>query len=193
MKLGYARVSTLGQSLETQLDKLNAAGCDKVYQEKKSGKSREGREELNRLLDDGLRAGDSLVCTKLDRLARSVLDLCQIAKTVEAKGASLEVLDDSIDTGNPYGKLFFHLMASIGEFERSLILARTEEGRQKAKLNGVTFGRTPKLTDYQVTQLRKDFADWTGSKAALASHYGISMASLYRLAKAPEESPEGEA
>lgn len=183
MKIGYARVSTLGQSLEVQLEKLGAAGCEKVYQEKKSGKSRDGREELNRLLTDGLRSGDYLVCTKLDRLARSVMDLCQISKQVEDLGASLVVLDDNIDTSTPHGRLFFHLLASIGEFERSLILARTEEGRQKALAGGVKFGRKAILNDFQKTKLREDFKNWQGRKEELASHYGISVASLYRLAK----------
>jgi DNA invertase Pin-like site-specific DNA recombinase len=187
MKLGYARVSTVGQSLEVQLDKLSAAGCEKVYQEKKSGKSRDGRDELKRLLDDVLREGDCLVCTKLDRLARSVLDLCQIAKQIEAKGASLCILDESIDTSTNGGRLYFHMLAAIGEFERSLILARTEEGRQKALASGVKFGRKEKLNDFQKAKLRQDFASWTGSKEELAGHYGISVPTLYRLAKAPED------
>lgn len=190
MKLGYARVSTLGQSLEVQREKLGAFGCDRIYEEKKSGKTREGREELNKLLDEGLRSGDSLVCTKLDRLARSVLDLCQIAKAVENIGASLVVLDDNIDTGNPHGKLFFHLLASIGEFERALILSRTEEGRQKAKqLQAETgkriFGPKDKLTPYQIEKLREEFKNYKGPKRELAEGYGVSLATLYRLAKAP--------
>jgi DNA invertase Pin-like site-specific DNA recombinase len=192
MKLGYARVSTVGQSLETQLDRLTAAGCEKVYQEKKSGKSREGREELKRLLEDVIREGDSLVCTKLDRLARSVADLCQITKQIEARGAGLVVLDDNIDTSTAHGRLFFHLLASIGEFERSLILARTEEGRQKALAQQAVpgakriFGRKSKLNEFQISKLKKDFATWKGSKGELAAHYGISVPSLYRLVNGPK-------
>lgn len=189
MKLGYARVSTVGQSLEVQLDKLKAAGCEKVFQEKKSGKSREGRDELKRLLEEGLRKGDSLVCTKLDRLARSVADLCSITKQIEDKGASLVVLDGSIDTSTPHGRLFFHLMASIGEFERTLILARTEEGRQKALAGGVKFGRKRTLSDFQLGKLKEDFAKWKGSKAELAAHYEISVPSLYRLVKEEAQAP----
>lgn len=192
MKLGYARVSTLGQSLETQREKLEGYGCSRIYEEKKSGKTREGREELNKLLD-GIRPGDSLVCTKLDRLARSVLDLCQIAKAVESIGASLVVLDDNIDTSTPQGKLFFHLLASIGEFERALILSRTDEGRREAlkkqKDTGKRiFGPPDKLTSYQIEQLRKEFKDFKGPKRELAAGYGISLATLYRLAKEPEAS-----
>lgn len=190
MKLGYARVSTLGQSLEVQREKLGAFGCDRIYEEKKSGKTREGREELNKLLDEGLRSGDSLVCTKLDRLARSVLDLCQIAKAVENIGASLVVLDDNIDTSTPHGRLFFHILASVGEFERSLTLARTEEGRQKAKRKQAEtgkriFGPKDKLNSFQIEQLRKQFNDFKGPKRELAAAYQISLATLYRLAKAP--------
>ena len=189
MKLGYARVSTLGQSLEVQLDKLKAEGCERIFQEKKSGKSREGRDELRRLLDDTLRDGDTLVCTKLDRLARSVYDLCQISEQVKAKGASLIILDDNIETVTPHGRLFFNLLASIGEFERSLILARTEEGRQKALAGGVKFGRKGLLNDFQKAKLKEDFAKWTGSREELAKHYNISVPTMYRLVKEEGEQP----
>jgi len=183
MKLGYARVSTLGQSLEVQQDKLNASGCERIFQEKKSGKTTDDRDELKKLLDGVLRAGDTLVVTKLDRLGRSVLDLCNITKQIEALGATLVVLGDNIDTSTPHGRLFFHILASIGEFERSVILQRTEEGRLKAKAEGVKFGPKDKLTDLQKTLLRQEFKTWTGSKKELADRYGISVPSLYRIAK----------
>lgn len=183
MKIGYARVSTFGQSLDVQLEKLKAAGCEgKPYQEKASGKSREGREELNRLLDGGIREGDCLVVTKLDRLARSVIDLCQIAKQLETLGASLVVLDDNIDTTTPQGKLYFHMISAIGEFERSLILARTNEGREAYKAKGGKFGPKSKLSPELLADLKKEFRTFDGSKADLAKKYKISVASLYRLA-----------
>lgn len=191
MKIGYARVSTLGQSLDVQLEKLQKAGCEKVYQEKASGKSREGRGELNKLLESVIREGDCLIVAKLDRLARSVLDLSQIAKQLESLGASLVVLDDNIDTSTPQGRLYFHLIAAIGEFERHLILQRTEEGRQKAKAKQEAsgkriFGRKDKLSDFQKKKLKEDFDSWDGVKADLAKHYGISTASMYRIVKEME-------
>lgn len=191
MKIGYARVSTLGQSLDVQLEKLQKAGCEKVYQEKASGKSREGRGELNKLLESVIREGDCLIVAKLDRLARSVLDLSQIAKQLESLGASLVVLDDNIDTSTPQGRLYFHLISAIGEFERHLILQRTEEGRQKAKAKQEAtgkriFGRKDKLSDFQKKKLKEDFDSWDGVKADLAKHYGISTASMYRIVREME-------
>lgn len=190
MKLGYARVSTVGQSLEVQLGKLEAAGCERIFQEKKSGKSREGREELNKLLNEVLRPGDYLVCTKLDRLARSVLDLCQIAKQVEEQKASLIVLDDNIDTSTPQGRFFFHLIGAVGEFERSLILARTQEGRDKYKADGGKFGPKEKLTEAQKVRLLDEFATWKGPKADLAALYRISVPTLYRIAGKAKDEPQ---
>jgi len=181
MKIGYARVSSTGQSLEVQLDALREAGCRKVYSEKKSGKSRDKRGQL-RIALDYIRDGDVLVVSKLDRLARSVLDLNQIAQELQSKGAGLIVLGQSIDTTSNTGRLLFNILGSIAEFERDLINERTAEGRAKAMARGVRFGRPEKLTDEQTKALREEFASWHGSKADLAERYGISRASLYRIA-----------
>ena len=104
--IGYARVSSIGQSLEVQLDKLK--DCDKVFQEKRSGKQTDNRPELLKALEY-VRKGDSLVISRLDRMARSVLDLAKIAERLKKKGVALKVLDQSIDTSTSEGKLMFHL------------------------------------------------------------------------------------
>ena len=184
MKVGYARVSTTGQSLESQLETLKAFGCEEIFQEKQSGKQADSREQLNALIKF-VRAGDILVCTKLDRLARSVNDLGNIAKTLESKGVDLIVTDQSgIDTSNPLGKLLFNILGSIAEFERDLILERTNEGRIKAKNAGVQFGRKPKLDDNKLRSAINDYKQGLSSASEIAKKYGISRASLYRLMNA---------
>ncbi|WP_018624228.1 recombinase family protein [Kangiella aquimarina] len=180
MKIGYSRVSTQGQDLKTQINKLTDYGCNKVFSEKISGKSTEQRKELQKALEF-VREGDSLVVTRLDRLARSVVDLGQIAELLQSKGVNLVVTDQSIDTTSASGKLMFYMISAFAEFERDLINERCAEGREKALANGVKFGRKSKLTPKQVDTLKSEFSSWEGSKTDLAEKYGISRASLYRL------------
>lgn len=181
MKIGYARVSTLGQSLENQLESLAKEGCDKIFQEKASGKSADNREQLQLALDF-VRAGDVLIITKLDRLARSMIDLGAISKTLKDKGVGLKALDQpEIDTTSAIGELLFNILGSVASFERSLINERTAEGRAKAKSKGVKFGAKAKLSVSQLVNLKNEFASWEGNKTELADKYGISRASLYRL------------
>lgn len=180
MKIGYARVSTTSQDLTNQKEKLTDFGCEKVFSEKISGKNASNREILQQVLDF-VRDGDSLVITKLDRLARSVVDLGNIANTLSTKGVDLIVLEQDIDTSSASGKLMFHMIAAFAEFERDLINERCSEGREKAKEKGVKFGRKPSLKKTQVEDLKNEFENWNGSKKALAEKYGISRASLYRL------------
>jgi DNA invertase Pin-like site-specific DNA recombinase len=181
MKIGYARVSTTGQSYDIQEQKLREAGCERVMTDKRSGKTTEGRDGLQDVLEF-IRDGDTLVVTKLDRLARSVSDITKIVEKLEAKGADLVVLDNSgIDTTTPQGKLIFHILAAVGELERSLITERTAEGREKAMREGVKFGRKEVLTPAQLVQLRTDAESFSGSKADLGRKYGISRATVYRL------------
>jgi DNA invertase Pin-like site-specific DNA recombinase len=181
MKIGYARVSTIGQSYDIQEQKLREAGCERIMTDKRSGKTTEGRDGLQDVLDF-IRDGDTLVVTKLDRLARSVSDVTKIVEKLEAKGADLVVLDNSgIDTTTPQGKLIFHILAAVGELERSLITERTAEGRQKAMREGVKFGRKEALTAAQLDQLRTEAESFIGSKAELGKKYGISRATVYRL------------
>lgn len=186
MKIGYARVSTTGQDYETQLAKLKAEGCEKIFSEKQSGKSADNREQLQQALDF-CREGDVLVVTKLDRLARSMGDLWVIVRKLEEKGCAFKVLDQSgMDTSNATGKLLFNILGSIAEFERDLINARTEEGRKAAKAKGVKFGRKAKLSDAQVKAIQGDVRAGEMSMQAIADKYGIARNSVYRLAGAKE-------
>lgn len=176
--VGYARVSTVGQSLDVQLDKLNQRGCEKIYSDKKSGTTAD-RPELKQCLDY-VRDGDKLVITKLDRLARSTLHLTQIAEQLRNKGVELEVLDQQIDTSSPTGKLLFNMLASIAEFETEIRKERQLEGIAKAKSKGTKFGAKAKLSDAEIQQLKIDKADKV-PVPQLIKKYGISKASIYRL------------
>jgi len=187
MKVGYARVSTTGQSYEIQEQKLREAGCERVMAEKQSGKAVDSRKELQKMLEF-VREGDTVMVTKLDRLARSVSDAVKIVEALEAKGVDFVVLDNaSIDTRTPQGKMVFHILAAVGEMERSLINERTAEGRQKAMQEGVKFGRKEALTDAEVRKLREEAKTFNGSKAELGKKYGISRATVYRLLEEPQD------
>jgi DNA invertase Pin-like site-specific DNA recombinase len=187
MKIGYARVSTTGQSFEIQEQKLRAAGCEKIMAEKQSGKTTDNRKALQDLIEFA-RAGDTVMVTKLDRLARSVSDAVKIVEALEAKLVDFVVLDNaSIDTRTPHGKMVFHVLAAVGEMERSLINERTAEGREKAMAEGVRFGRKEALSSAEVRKLRKEAKTFTGSKADLGRRYGISRATVYRLLEEPQE------
>src|SRR5436305_10876242 len=145
---GYARVSTDGQSLASQDAKLHAAGCAKVYAEKISG-ARSDRPELAKLLKR-LERGDVLMVTRLDRLARSSRDLLNILDAIGKAGAAFKSLGDTwADTTTPHGRLMVTVLGGLAEFERELILARTGDGRARAKAKGVKFGRPRKLTPHQ--------------------------------------------
>jgi len=140
MKLGYARVSTSEQNLERQIDRLSAAGCEMLFEEKISGAARH-RPEFEKLLGQ-LRRDDVLVVTRLDRLARSTAELLRIAEKIGNKHAHLQSLDEPwADTGSPAGKMIMTVFGGIAEFERSLILSRTHDGRIATKRRGVAFGR----------------------------------------------------
>lgn len=179
MKIGYARVSSVGQSLDAQLERLAAVGCEKVFQEKRSGGTTHKRQAVNEALEF-CREGDVLVVTKLDRLARSMFDLQSIVATLERKKVDLVVLDQQIDTTTPTGRLTFHLLGAVAEFERELINERRNEGMERAKANGVRFGRKSKLTDAEVEALRE--ADRAGeSPGAIMKRFGVSKATFYRL------------
>ncbi len=177
-KVGYARVSTVGQSLDVQLEKL--ASCERVYQEKRSGTTVE-RPELKACLDF-LREGDVLVITKLDRLARSTIHLNQIREKLDQDGVDLVVLDQGIDTTTPTGRLMFNMLGAIAEFETDLRKERQMEGIESAKAKGVEFGRKAKLTDDQIAELRCKREDGVLIRE-LMKEYSLSKASVYRLLK----------
>ena len=174
--IGYARVSSTGQNLEVQLDKLS--GCNRVFEEKASGTTH-NRPVLQECLRY-LREGDALVITKLDRLARSTLHLTQIAHDLEERGVDLKVLDQAIDTSTPTGKLLFNVLASISEFETAIRGERQAEGIKKALSKGVKFGAKAKLSEEQVNELRRRRE--SGEKVRdLMDDFGVSKATLYRL------------
>jgi DNA invertase Pin-like site-specific DNA recombinase len=146
--IGYARVSTQDQDLSGQLEALKAAGATKVYREKVGG-ARADRPEVAKLMS-GLKAGDVVVVTKLDRLGRSTRELLDLIDRIGEAGASFRSLGDPLwDTGSPQGRLLSTLLAAIAEFERELIRERTGEGRERAMANGVKFGRKLKLSPFQ--------------------------------------------
>jgi DNA invertase Pin-like site-specific DNA recombinase len=173
--VGYARVSSVGQSLDVQLDKLQH--CDKIYQEKKSGASGK-RPQLEACLEY-VREGDTLVVTRLDRLARSTLHLCQIADEVKRKGVNLQVLDQNIDTGDATGRLLFNMLGAIAQFETEIRAERQMDGIQRAKERGVRFGRQPSLTEGQIVELRQRRQQGELIKS-LMKDYEISKATIYR-------------
>lgn len=183
MKVWFARVSTTGQSLDIQIEKLQSYGCDKIYTEKKSGAKKQARTILNEMLSF-IREWDELVITRLDRLARSVLDLSNITKKLNDQNINLVVLDQHIDTTSPTGKLLFNVLWAIGEFERELINERVSDWITKAKRNWVKFWPKPKLSNEQIRQLRLEFKQSSPkSRSQLAKKYWIGKTTLYRLAK----------
>lgn len=176
--IGYARVSSVGQSLTVQSDKLNTYGCDKIYQEKISGTTA-NRTQLKSCLDY-VREGDKLVITKLDRLARSTFHLTQIAEYLKTREVELVVIDQNIDTSTPTGKLLFNMLGSIAEFETEIRKERQLEGIAKAKEKGVKFGAKAKLSQQQVSQLKQDRRDGVLIKD-LMNKYSLSKDSIYRM------------
>ncbi len=176
-QVGYARVSSTGQSLEVQLSKLQH--CNKVFSEKKSATSTNGRTALTECLSY-LREGDQLVITRLDRLARSVMDLSQITYDLQQRNIDLVVIDQNIDTTTPTGKLMFNMLSAIAEFETELRKERQADGITKALDNGVKFGAKPKLTAQEVQQMQID-RDAGMLIKDVCVKYGLSKASVYRI------------
>ena len=159
-KVGYARVSSVGQSLDVQRAKLN--DCDTLFEEKRSGTT-DARPRLKECLTY-LRDGDQLIVTRIDRLARSTLHLCQIAETLREKGVDLVVLDQNIDTSDATDRLLFNMLGAIGQFETEIRAERQMEGIKKAKDRGVQFGKRPALSEDQIAELRERRAAGTLSK-----------------------------
>lgn len=153
MIIGYARVSTDDQSLDSQTDALSAVGADKVFADRISG-SRRARPELDRMLEQ-LRDGDVVTVTKYDRLARSLKDLLEIVDAIQAHGAGFRSLAEDIDTTTPAGRLVFHVFASIAQFERERISERTREGLEAARKRGRVGGRPPALSAAQKAEVRR--------------------------------------
>ena len=176
--VGYARVSSTGQDLAVQLERLEGAGCEKVFKEKRSGVDA-GRPELKRCLEY-LREGDTLLVTKIDRLARSTSDLYRIVSLLAEKDVAFKVTDDpTIDTTSRTGKLVMGILALIAEFENDIRRERQMDGIKKAKERGVRFGRKLQLVPEKVKQIRKLRA--AGSTVPdIIRQIGLSKASVYR-------------
>jgi DNA invertase Pin-like site-specific DNA recombinase len=177
--IGYARVSTTDQNLEIQIAALRAAGCDVIRSEKRSGTSTIGRTELQTVLDF-LRKGDVLIVTRIDRLARSIGDLQDIARAVKAKGASLKATEQPIDTTNAAGKAFMDMLGVFAEFETNLRKERQAEGIAKAKAAGVYKGRPPSIDFIKVRELKTKGL----GASEIAKVLKIGRASVYRALEA---------
>jgi DNA invertase Pin-like site-specific DNA recombinase len=182
--IGYARVSSYGQSLDVQLDKLTH--CNRIFKEKQSARSTDKREQLSLCLDY-VRDGDTLVVTKLDRLARSTRDLLNILNELEKKQVKLHVIDQQIDTSTASGRLLVTMLGSIAEFENDLRKDRQADGISLARRNGVKFGRKKALNETQVQELRQKRLEGILIKD-LMTHYSLSKASVYRALGVVEQS-----
>ncbi len=175
--IGYARVSTQDQNLELQTEALHKAGCKKIFEDRVSG-TRAERPGLTQARE-GLRAGDTLVVWKLDRLGRSVKHLVDLVGELQQHGIQFKSLTDSIDTATPSGRFFFHVMASLAEMERELIVERTRAGLEIARQLGRTGGRKRQMTETKVKAAKKLLASGVPARD-VASNLGVSVPTLYR-------------
>ncbi|OYW53054.1 MAG: hypothetical protein B7Y80_19000 [Hyphomicrobium sp. 32-62-53] len=180
MKIGYARVSTTGQSLEAQIAALKSAGVKRVFQDKASGKDR-NRPALKEMLAFA-REGDEIVVARLDRFTRSSADLHAMLADMKAKGVSVTFLDNpAMNLSTAHGELLLAILAATAAFERRLILTRTAEGRENAKRKGVRFGRTPKITDELVDGIKTLRASDESLTAEEIGHrFNVSRRTVYR-------------
>lgn len=187
MKIGYARVSTVGQSLETQIEKLTAAGCepDKIYKEKQTGTSTKHRKALAELKRT-VREGDTVMVSKIDRLGRSLVDLNKIVSDLVGKGAQVVFIDDNITFSgkdDAMNKLIFNMLSSFAEFEREIIVQRTTEGRQRALKEGRKFGRkiskAQRVAIDKALQMYDEREDKGYTVSYILDESGISRSTLY--------------
>lgn len=177
--IGYARVSTSDQKTDTQVERLKAAGCEVIRQEKVSGRSREGRSELETIMDF-IRPGDQLAVVKLDRLGRSTRDVLNLVHELEQKGASLRVLEPEVNTAGPMGKMVLTVLGMVAEMELGFIKERQRAGIEKAKAEGVYKGRPAKLDHNKIRELR---AQGVGA-TEIAAKVGCKRAMVYKVLSA---------
>jgi DNA invertase Pin-like site-specific DNA recombinase len=178
-QIGYARVSTYGQTLDAQLEQLRANGCTRIYRERVSGATSD-RRELLRLLNN-LSAGDVVTVTRIDRLARSTFDLFVIVKCiVDAGGQFRSLAEPWADTSTATGRLMIAVLGGLADVERDLIRTRTAEGRSRAKARGQHMGRSPKLTSQQQAEAKRRRAEGATLKE-LARSYNVAPATISRL------------
>jgi DNA invertase Pin-like site-specific DNA recombinase len=184
MLIGYARVSTLDQTLALQQDALAAAGCEHIYTDTVSG-SVTDRPGLTETLSH-LRSGDTLVVWRLDRLGRSLSHLIEVVRQLQARGVGFRSLQEQIDTTTSGGKLVFHVFGALAEFERDLIRERTHAGLQAARARGRLFGRPRALNSRKVEQLQTLAKDDRNTVGEICQTLGISRATFYRYVHASQ-------
>lgn len=180
MKIGYARVSTNQQDTKLQLDALNDAGCEKIYEEKISG-GKTDRPELNQCLK-AMNPNDVLVVWKLDRLGRSLQHLIEIINTLKSENKGFQSLTENIDTTTPTGTLIFHIFASLAEFEKSLIRQRVLAGLDAARKSGTKFGR-PEALNPKDKEMAITMFNGGATKNDIAKHFGVTRQTVYALLK----------
>ncbi len=176
-RIGYSRISTADQTVDSQKDALQKAGVDSIYSDIYTG-TKASRPELDRLKEQ-LRTGDTIVVTRLDRLGRSTKDLLNLVSELQENGVHLEVLEQSINTSTPEGKLFFTLVASFAEFEREIMRARTIDGLKAARARGKVGGRKSVMTNAKISTAKQMYSDGKYVKE-IAEVLGVSRPTIYR-------------
>ena len=176
MIIGYARVSTHDQNLDSQLDALQKADCEQIFQEKITGKSKDRPELLSCL--KALRKGDVLIVWKLDRLARSLKDLVEIITDLNQREIGFKSLTEAIDTTSATGRLVFHIFGALAEFEHSLIRERTIAGLDAARARGRKGGRKPSMSENDIKKAKAMLSDPQITKTEVAKHFGVSRVTL---------------
>jgi DNA invertase Pin-like site-specific DNA recombinase len=177
-KVGYARVSTRGQSDDSQVDELTAYGCDRIFIDHGVSGKHASRPELDKALEY-MRSGDVFVITRMSRAMRSLRHMIELAEQLRERGIDLVVIKQAIDTTTPHGRLVFHLLASIDEFQRELIIEGTREGLEAARVRGRIGGARPKLSPAKAKEVKKMFAEDRPPREIMEL-FGISRATLYR-------------
>jgi len=184
MKIGYARVSTKDQNLDLQIEALEKAGCEKIYQEKISGTTK-NRPELDKMIEQ-FRKGDELYVWRLDRLGRSLKNIIDLVLNLSDKGIIIKGITDGVDTSTMNGRLFLNIMASLSEYERELIRERTNAGLQSARARGRLGGRPKGYTKETIRKLiamRTLYKDLSKTPEEIYEPLGISRATFYRYTK----------
>lgn len=186
MYIGYARVSTQDQDTALQLDALHRAGCEVIFEEKASGASRRGRRELARCLAS-LKRGDVLVVYKIDRIARSLFDLLEILRQLEAAGSVIRSITEPLDTGSPMGVFMLQMLGAVAQLERSMIRERSIAGQLAARDRGRKPGRARSLSPDDEAALVREYLLGVATYAGLGVKYGVSAQvakrAVYRVTK----------
>ncbi|MBS7348696.1 MAG: recombinase family protein [Comamonas sp.] len=189
MLIGYARVSTQDQDTALQLDALKRQGCTKIYQEKASGSTRKGRQELAKCLES-LRPGDTLVVYKIDRVARSLFDLLDILRYLEKAGATIKSVTEPLDTTNSMGVFMIQILGAVAQLERSMIRERSIAGQLAARERGRLPGRDRALSPEDEAEVVKAYLNGLGTYASLGKRYGVSLSAVkravYRVTKSAD-------